>query len=354
MERDNDRSFQAWFWNSSATFLSTLVLVGGALLGFWQWSVSRKDIQKKESEDQRTAQDKELKDRQAERERREEEQNRWLEDREAEREKRAEERFQKVVEGLSSEREEAKIGAAILLRTFLRPDYEEFYIQTFDLAIAHLRLLGIAYLTAGSVGPMPLTTLRLALIVIFKEAFPLARGENVGNPQALDAIGIQLDNAYLVGADLKQVWMSKASLREVYFNRADLSGARLRECDLRGANFHRSMLYDVDFNKADLRRANLKDADLSHANIEDALSLKDADLRGVKGLTKEQLEVCKSKGAILDKDLITTLSQTVVPAFQPTQNTTIQAQVASHPQENKQTLASDKDSSTSSTPNTEM
>src|SRR5204862_5651299 len=82
-----------------------------------------------------------LEDREAERERRDAEQQRWLKDQEAEREKRAEERFQAVVEGLGSEREEAKVGAAITLRTFLRPGYEQFYTQVFDLAVAHLRPL---------------------------------------------------------------------------------------------------------------------------------------------------------------------------------------------------------------------
>src|SRR5712691_6408615 len=103
-------------------------------------------------------------------------------------EKRAEERFQAAVTGLGDdEKEGAKIGAAILLRTFLRPGYEQFYIQTFDLAVAHLRLRD----------PDPdtplLTAFKQALIVVFKEAFPLARdhplsrNQEESNPQLLDA-----------------------------------------------------------------------------------------------------------------------------------------------------------------------
>jgi hypothetical protein len=66
----------------------------------------------------------------------------WLGNRQDEQVKRAEERFQKVVEGLGSERVEAKFGAAIMLRTFLQEEqgYEQFYRQAFDLAVAHLRL----------------------------------------------------------------------------------------------------------------------------------------------------------------------------------------------------------------------
>jgi hypothetical protein len=44
------------------------------------------------------------------------------------------------VEGLGSKEIERKVGAAITLRTFLHPDYESFHRQTFDLAVAHLRL----------------------------------------------------------------------------------------------------------------------------------------------------------------------------------------------------------------------
>ncbi len=64
----------------------------------------------------------------------------WLTTHKDEQEKRAEERFQKVVEGFGGDNEGAKVGAAILLRTFLRPGYEQFYTQTFDLAVANLRL----------------------------------------------------------------------------------------------------------------------------------------------------------------------------------------------------------------------
>ncbi len=61
---------------------------------------------------------------------------------------------------------------------------------------------------------LPLDSLSQALILVFKEAFPLARKQiilkqNTQSPDALDAGGMQLDNAYLRRADLKQVWMSE-------------------------------------------------------------------------------------------------------------------------------------------------
>src|SRR6266851_1249968 len=123
LKNQNEPTFFDWLRGN----VSILLLGLGALAGFLRWLADRRD-----------AQGKELEDRKAERERRDEEQKRWLKDQEAEREKRAEERFQSAVTGLGDEREGAKIGAAILLRTFLRSGYEQFYTQTFDLAVANL------------------------------------------------------------------------------------------------------------------------------------------------------------------------------------------------------------------------
>src|SRR5205085_2344056 len=136
-----------------SSFLSMLVVVIGVLFGFWQWRMGRRDAQDKE-----------------------------LEDRQAEREKRAEERFQSVVEGLGDGRMEKRIGAAVVLRTFLRPGYEQFYHQVFDLAAANLRLPRIPLSSDDptqpySASPEPLTPLSQVLIIVFRESFPLARDE---------------------------------------------------------------------------------------------------------------------------------------------------------------------------------
>src|SRR5205823_860630 len=98
-------------WTNLATPISILAVFGGSIFTLIRYLTDRRD-----------ARDKEFKDR------------------EDERAKRAEERFQKVVEGLGSDKEGAKVGAAIMLRTFLQKGYEQFYEQVFDLAVAHLRL----------------------------------------------------------------------------------------------------------------------------------------------------------------------------------------------------------------------
>jgi uncharacterized protein YjbI with pentapeptide repeats len=86
----------------------------------------------------------------------------------------------------------------------------------------------------------PLDTLSQALITAFKEAFPLARDrlreENSEfRPRSLVARSIQLDNAYLEGADLERVWMPQASLRNTNLFGANLGYANLNEADLSGA-----------------------------------------------------------------------------------------------------------------------
>jgi len=378
------RTWDNWLWSNAATilssFLSTLIVVVGALFGFWQWRVGRKDTQNKEAEDRQAAQDKELKDRQDERE------------------KRAEERFQAAVEGLSSERKEAKIGAAILLRTFLRPGYEQFYTQTFDLAVAHLCPTETPHPPEDPEAPLILTTLRQALIMVFKEAFPLARRQNAGSSQSLDASYIQLDNAYLVGADLKQAWMPLASLRKALLSFAQLEGAYLRHAQLEGGQFVSAQLKGANLTVAHLERANFNDAqleevylrgsylngayfrkallkeawlerviltgaDLSEANlsgahlngatIEDASSLRDTDLRGVIGLKQEQLAACKAKGAIIDEDTTTSASQSTAASPLPVQSNN--AQVPSTPpvQGNAPTPDADGDHAPSSKPDSE-
>jgi hypothetical protein len=176
--------------------LRSMELPSGGILGLVRYLAER-----------RTAQDKELKDRQEERERR------------------AQERFQAAVTGLADDKEGAKIGATIVLRNFLKPGYEEFYIQIFDLTVANLRNPRTSILPEDP--DPPLSPLNRALAVIFREAFPLARRQFKESPQsvlameerfqdqdvtgipALDAAGIQLDSAYLREVDLKEAWMPR-------------------------------------------------------------------------------------------------------------------------------------------------
>ncbi len=309
LKSQNEPDPLGWLRTNASILLSTLVVVIGGLIGLFRWLGDRRDEQEKRREDQRSEQV-----------------------------KRAEERFQAAVTGLGDEREGARIGAAILLRTFLRPGYEQFYTQTFDLAVANLRLPRTSHPPQDADTPLPLTSLSQALIVIFKEAFPLARSQNQGSTQSLDATGVQLDSGNLRGTDLQHAWMRRASLRDADLFGATLSGARLFKADLRQAwlwkaDLRGADLRETDFRGADLREANLSKADLREANLdwtslEEVLSLEDTNLLSVKGLTKEQLAICQAKGAIIDEDPTTSSPSSIVAPPSPPQSNDTQASSA--------------------------
>lgn len=262
-----------WFWTNGATLFSTFAIVLAGIFGFVRYLTDRRIERAKQREDH-----------QVEQEKRNEEQKRWLDDRQAEREKRAEERFQSVVEGLGSTSLVTQVGAAIMLRTFLRPDYKQFYSQVFDLAVAYLRLRNIKS------EPERPDSFEQALIFVFKESFPLARDLPKQDAQQLDAMQIHLDYAYLARSDLSHSRMPEAYLRE----------ANLFEVNLKAANLRDSILIGAHLANADLSEANLSRADLSGVHLERAASLKGTRIQGVKGLTKEQLDACLAKGAIIE------------------------------------------------------
>lgn len=354
LQQNNDRGFGAWLWSNAAaivsSLLSTLVVVGGALIGFWQWRVNRDDTRTKESDERREAQDKELRSQ-------------------------TEERFKTAVTALGDEKESVQIGGAILLRSFLNEEdkeiYGRYYAQIFDLAVAYLRPSNTSLLTEDPYriplssedlpAPLPLTPFRQALIVVFREAFPLARQET---SLSLDATGIQLDHAYLANANLKGATIPYSSLRKadfafaslqkVYlrgshlegaiFVRAQLKDGNLTIAHLEGANFNDAQLEDANLGGTHLNRAhfegaqlkgaklgnayltgtNLRDADLSGANPEEAQSLKDTNFLGVKGLTREQLLVCKAKGAVIDEDTTMSTPDATASPLSLAQDTSVQ------------------------------
>jgi hypothetical protein len=283
LQFDNDRSLNAWLWNNGATILSSffsiLVIVIGALIAFWRWRG-----------DQRTEQ-----------------------------EKRAEERFQKAVEGLGNKDIESRVGSAVALRTFLRPGYEQFYRQTFDLACAYL-LLRKAAPNADLNAPLPLDPLSEALIIIFRESFPYVRDSFSEEershypPPYFNATGIQLDNAYLSYTDLKEAWLREAYLRQANLWATDLRKANLKRAKLAKANLAKSKLDGADLSLSDLSEAYLKGADPEAANYLDGTIM-----HGVKGLTEEQLKACKAKGAIVDEDAITNPAASLATSAPPPQ-----------------------------------
>lgn len=278
-----------WYWSNLTALISTLIsgptLLITAIWAYIRWRREHKSEQERRDIDHRIDQ-----------------------------ERRDEDRFQNVVSGLGSERIEARVGAAILLRTFLSQRYERFHGQAFDLAVAHLRLRHI-----NPNKPEPVDSLSQALIRVFKESFPQVRNallaQSATNPTSiLDATGVCLDNAYLSGADLEKIWLRSAFLRKArlwktnlsnaYLKYANLEEAFLEEANLSGAdlgsaNFSRARISRAIFNGARLGDANFTGATLIETHPEEAESLEGTILREVKGLSEEQLVLCQTKGAIV-------------------------------------------------------
>ncbi len=298
LEIKNLENQNKWGWINSATLISTLAIVIAGIFRFYQWSQDQKLEREKRAEDQ-----------QFEREKR-------TEDYQVEQAKLDEERFQTVVGGLGSERIEARVGAAIMLLTFLHKGYEKFYKQTFLLATAHLRLR-----KAEPGIPEPLDALSQALIIVFKESFNKARDNiNLFTPENLDATGVHLDNAYLSNTDFKRIYMRGASLRGTYFWKSQLQDANFKHSDMESAILGNAHLEGADLGQSNLKNANLTEAylqgahlhganlefaDFSYADLtntfpERAKSLQGTILRDVKGLSEHQLQECATKGAIIN------------------------------------------------------
>jgi len=278
LKNQNEPDFLGWVRTNSAILLSTLVVVVGGLIGFF----------------------------------------RWFRDRRSERDKRAEGRFQAVVEGLGSKEIARQVGAAIMLRTFLPPNrgYEQFYRQTFDLAVTHLRLRQVDPNISASLDPddpddhVPLDSLNQALITVIKDSFPPARKALIGQEKPhyhykdledLDASGIRLDYAFLRHAELEGIWMrdaflSHASLRKANLSNAYLTKTNLSHAYLRYANLSGARLRDAVLSRAHLDGADLHGAYLASAHLNGA-DLRDTDLRGVKMSNETDLSGAKLQGA---------------------------------------------------------
>jgi hypothetical protein len=314
----DERSFGAWIWNNSPVFAVLITIV----VGVYQFLRNLRNEQRRRTEDH----------------------------------------FYSVIDGLAGERTETKVGAAIMLRTFLAPAYKRFHVQVFDLSIASLRpqtssntsvsppsigqaltsvavtLETVAARTRQSSPKRPElpTSLSQALAVVFKESLPLARKQLKKHPrsfksrdtdvsdkqkrplllfykqlknrlkkspgsfklQDLDATGIRLDNAYLAGADLNEVWLPGGSLVRANLTRTELNHANLAGTDLTGARLNVAELNGTNLRGAILTDAILTGAELIDVQFADA-SLERADLTGADLTGANPEEARTLTGAIL-------------------------------------------------------
>lgn len=105
----------------------------------------------------------------------------------------------------------------------------------------------------------------------------LSRFRSTNSCPGCDLRGVDLDSGFLGSANLSGADLAGANLRNAMLVEANLSGASLRDANLTGAR---------------LRGANLSGADLAGANVYGANFL------GVKGLSPEQVDDLKKRGAV--------------------------------------------------------
>ncbi len=274
LQLQNDRSVAAWLWNSIATLGSVIAAVVGGVgvlvtvgFNFQQWKKSQDATLDKDRAARQDALDK---DRAA----RQDAQDKDLKDRQDERAKQAEERFQKVVDGLGSEKEQMRIGAAIMLHTFVQPDYRQFYQQAFELAVANLRLQQ----------PLvnfdqPPSSLNQALAVILRDIYAdlyqsLKEKYKAKDylswdiiTQALDAGFVKLDKTYLYDVHWEQIYMPQVYLQYAFLQSAHLTGAYLQNAHLMNTDLSGADLTYADLTNADLTNTTLTFADFSGATL---------------------------------------------------------------------------------------
>lgn len=156
----------------------------------------------------------------------------------------------------------------------------------------------------------------------------LRQGDGCVNVSGLDLSGsrfssIRLRGANLAGTNLRNADLSGGQFCDCDLRRADLTRARLVLGDFRNARLDGANLTAADLNASVMTGASLAGADLSRASLVKVrlngadltgANLNQADLRGVQGLTIEQLSSAKnSEAAILDEQMLALLGRTADP-----------------------------------------
>lgn len=131
--------------------------------------------------------------------------------------------------------------------------------------------------------------------------------------------GANLNSANVTQAQLVQSNLEKARLNRTNFEGSNLNQASLMQSYASGANFKDSFMIKANLEKAFLIKANFQNAFLMEACLKgahvigadfDNANLFKADLRGVEGITVEQLKKAKTLyQAQLDSELLEKIQQ---------------------------------------------
>jgi uncharacterized protein YjbI with pentapeptide repeats len=209
---------------------------------------------------------------------------RFRHDRRIEEIRRVDERFAQVASDLGSESEVVRNGAAVALRTFLRPRYdEEIFEDAFELVMSNLkitehpesvrRLLAEAF-CEGLKRKSPPSEAGDGLDLV--RAW-LKRAELEGSDlRFADLAWARLDGANLRHSDLRSTRGYNLHLAKAVLSDANLHQAQWQKAEAPGAYFHNTRMVSIDLKHADLNRARFQEAELQTASLQHA-DLRDAN-----------------------------------------------------------------------------
>ncbi|HSA83592.1 MAG TPA: pentapeptide repeat-containing protein [Patescibacteria group bacterium] len=208
-------------------------------------------------------------------------------------------RFKDIIAGLTHSGIDSKHAMAVQLLSFIKEGHERFNQQIFQIAVNYLRNRDVKKITKlNSPDPRkPVFTERLpsadqAFIQLFLEIIPRIRmnlekgGQKITKEIAkkfLNASGVHLDGAQMMGARLRNVYMKDATFKNAHLEsailaKANLNGADFSGASLLGANLSDAMLIGANLTQSTLTAANLSQANMFWANLSRA-SIAEAILR---------------------------------------------------------------------------
>lgn len=274
--------------------------------------LEQRRVEEEQRQHQRAA---ELEQRRVEEEQRQHQRAAELEQRRVEDRRRFDELFARAVADLGSANVSVQVSAAIALRSFLGPEYEQFHRQIHlvlcgNLAAEHPPLVNKFIVRAfeisvrlhlearrreGDFSPLDLANCQLSRVDLHE----LDLGEEV------DIAFAVLKDANLRGTILPRARGYEVSLERAHVSNANLRAARLRGAVCRGARFHNADLMDTHFRRTPGRRADLSLAEFYGAKLQGA-HFDDAELSGAK-FDDANVTETYFYGAVLDDEALRSL-----------------------------------------------
>jgi uncharacterized protein YjbI with pentapeptide repeats len=278
LENENLKSSWTKISSNSAFFMAITALIG-IFVTIWKQRAETSRL--KELDDKQQTRQQQLDD--AQRQRDSEQRQLDREQRERENQRLIDQKFTSIIADLSAESEAIQASAAVLIITYLKPEYEILHDRIFAVLLANLkithsdavnRLISEAFEKA----------LRIKLSKDDKFELNISRTKLIRlDLEGLDFSGIEVDIAFadLTDANLKDTKLNgllgiEVILNKAKLSRAELKKARLNKAQCEGAHFHNSVLISATLKGAILKKAEFMQAQLQAAHFEGA------DLTGAK------------------------------------------------------------------------